>query len=74
MSKNKAAQNAEETNKQNEMLPIFQAELQKHAIDGILSFLDARMRQYIRYFFKKKVMKLSKTKKDELKVILSSLL
>ena len=53
---------------------MFQAELHKHAIDGILSLPDARMRQYIRYFFKKKVVNLSKTKKDELKVIMSPLL
>ena len=74
MEKNIAAKNAEETNKQNEMLPGFQAELQKHAIDGILSFPDDRMRQYIRYFFKKKVVNMSKTKKAELKVIMYPLL
>ena len=45
------------------MLPGFQAELQKHTINGILSFPDAWMRQYIRYLFKKKVVNLSKTKK-----------
>ena len=56
------------------MLPGFQAELQKHAIDGILSFPDAWMRQYIRYFFEKKMANFSKTKKVELKVILSPLL
>ena len=32
------------------------------------------MQQYICYFFKKKVVKLPKTKKDELKVIMSPLL
>ena len=74
MEKNKAANNAEETNKQNEMLPGFQAELQEYAMNGILSFPDARMRQYIRDFFKKKVVYLPKTKKDELKLILSPLL
>ena len=56
------------------MLPGFQSELQKHAIYGILSFPDAWIQQYIRYFFKKKVVNLSKTKKAELKVILSPLL
>ena len=56
------------------MLPGFQAELQKHAIDGILSFPDAWMRQYIQYFFKKKVANMQKTKKDENKVILYPLL
>ena len=56
------------------MLPGFQAELQKHAIDGILSFPDACMRQYIRYFIMKKVVNLSKTKKSEITVILSTLL
>ena len=56
------------------MLPGIQAELQKHAINGILSFPDARMRQYICYFFKNKVVNLSKTKKDKLKVIMSPLL
>ena len=74
MTKNKAAKNAEETNKQNEMLPGLQPELQKHDIDGILSFPGARMQQYIHYFFKKKVVNLLKTKKSELKVILSPLL
>ena len=38
MAKNKAAKNIEEKNKQNEILPGFQAEPQKHAIDGIISF------------------------------------
>ena len=74
MSKNKAAQNAEETNKQNEMFPGFQSELQKHAIDGILSLPDAWMQQYICYFFKQKVVNLSKTNKDYLKVIVYPLL
>ena len=49
MKKNKAAKNAEETNKKNEMLTGLQPELQKHSIDGIISFPDARMRQYIRF-------------------------
>ena len=74
MTKNKSANNAEETNKQNEMLPGFQAELQKHAIDGILSFPDFWMRQYICYLFKKKVVNLLKTNKAEIKVIMSPLL
>ena len=56
------------------MLPVFQAELQKHAIDGILSLPDAWMRQYISYFLKKKLVNFSNTKKDELKVIMSPLL
>ena len=43
MAKNKSAKNSEETNKQNKMLPGFQVELQKHAIDVILSFPDAWM-------------------------------
>ena len=74
MAKNKAAKNAEETNKQNEMLPGFQAELQKQAINIILSLPDAHMRQYIHYFFKKKVVNFSNTKKAELKVILYPLI
>ena len=41
MAKNKVAKNTEETNKQNEMLPRFHAEHQKHAIYGIISFTDA---------------------------------
>ena len=56
------------------MLPGFQSELQKHAIDGILSLPDSRMRQYIRYFFKKKVVNLSNNKKYKLKVILYPLI
>ena len=56
------------------MLPGSQAELQKHAINVILILLDARMQQYIHYFFKKKVVNLSKTKKAELKWIMSPLL
>ena len=70
----KAPNNEEETNKQNEILLRLQAEIHKHSIDGILSFTDAWIRQYIHYFFKKKVMNLSKTKKENLKVILSPLL
>ena len=56
------------------MIPVLRAELQKHAIYGIPSFPDDRMRRYIRYLFKKKVVNLSKTKKEELKLILSPLL
>ena len=56
------------------MLPGFQAEIQKHPIDGIISLPDARLWQYIRYFFKKNVVNLLKTNKDKLKVILSPLL
>ena len=56
------------------MLPVFQAELQKHAIDGILSLPDVWMQQYIRYFFKKQAVNLLKTKKAELKVLLYPLL
>ena len=56
------------------MLPGFQAELHKHAINVILRLPDARMRQYICYFFKKKAMNLLKTKKAEHKVILSPIL
>ena len=74
MEKNKPAKNAEETNKQNEMLPGFQAEPQKHAIVGIIIFPDARMRQYIHYLFKKKVVNFSKTKKDKLKLIMYPLI
>ena len=70
MAKTKASKNSEETNKQNEMIPGFQEELERHPIYGILSFLDSQMRKYIRYFFKKKVVNLSNTKKDELKVIM----
>ena len=53
---------------------MFQAELHKHAIDGILSLPDVWMRQYIHYLFKKKVVNFSKTKEAELKVILYPLL
>ena len=74
MAKNKAAKNAEEANKQNEVIPGFQAEIQKHAIDGIISSPDDQMWQYIHYLFKKKVVNLSKTNKVELKIILSPLL
>ena len=56
------------------MIPGFQAETQKHAINGILSLPDARMRQYICYLFKEKVVNLSNTKKAELKLILYPLL
>ena len=56
------------------MLPGFQSELQKHAIDSILSLPDAWIRQYICYFFKKKVVNLLKTKKADIKLIMSPLL
>ena len=39
--------------------------------DGILSFPDARMQQFICYLFKEKVVNLSNTKKAKLKLILS---
>ena len=56
------------------MFPGSQAELQKHNIDGILIFPDARMQQWIRYLFKKKAMNLLKTKKAELKLIMSPII
>ena len=69
-----AAKNVEEHNIHSELLPGFQLELKKNTINEILSLPDIRMRQYIRYFFQKKVVNLSKIKKAELKAIISPLL
>ena len=40
----------------------------------ILNLSDARMRQYIRCYFQKRIVNLTKTKKADLKTILSPLL
>lgn len=70
----KAENEAEACSKRNEFLPGFEGELKKNDVDGIFSMLNAWMRQYIRFFFQKKVVNLSKTKKAELKAILPPLL
>lgn len=56
------------------MLPGFEADLKQHDMSGILSMPDKRLRDFIRYFFQKKVVNLTKTKKDELREILTPLL
>ena len=70
-----AAENqAKEAAKRNELLPGFIEELEQKTLDGILALPDTRMRLYIRYFFDKHVVNLSKKKKPELKDILTPLL
>ena len=57
-----------------EVIGIIQKWLKKNDINKILNLSDARMRQYIRYYFKKMIVNLTKTKKADLKKILSQLL
>ena len=70
----KAENQAKEAAKRNELLPGFIEELEQKTLDGILALPDTRMRLYIRYFFDKYVVNLSKKKKPELKDILTPLL
>ena len=70
----KAETQAKEAAKRNELLPGFIEELEQKTLDGILALPDTRMRLYIRYFFDKHVVNLSKKKKPELKDILTPLL
>ena len=70
----KGEKEAEEASKRNELLSGFEAELKEKDINNILNLPDARMRLYIRYYFQKRVVNLTKTKKAELKSILSPLL
>ena len=70
----KAGKESEEISKRNELLSGFEEELQINGIGDILHLPDARMRQYIRYYFQKKIVNLTKTKKAALKTILSALL
>ena len=73
-AKKKAGKEVDEVNKRNELLPQFEQELQHGDVNRILTMSDKRMREYICYFFQKKVVNLTKTKKDDLKAILSPLL
>lgn len=70
----KAGKESEEIRKRDELLSGFEEELQINDVGGILRLSDARMRHYIRYYFQKKIVNLTKTKKAELKAILSPLL
>lgn len=60
--------------KQNEMLPGFQQEIREKDASEILKMSDKRMRLYIRYFFKQKVVNIGKKNKGELQGILAPLL
>ena len=70
----KGEKEAEEASKRNELLSGFEAELKEKDMNNILNLPDARMRLYIRYYFQKRIVNLTKTKKAELKSILSPLL
>ena len=66
----KAQKKVYEFSKRSELLPGFEQELQQKDTNGILGMSDARLWLYIRYYFHKKVVNLTKTKKNELKAIL----
>ncbi len=70
----KADEDTEEASKWNELRPGFDKELSTKGLDGILCLPDSWLWQYIYFFFQKKVVNLSKTKKADLKLILSPLL
>ena len=70
----KGEKEAEEASKRNELLSGFEAELKEKDMNNILNLPDARMRLYIRYYFQQRIVNLTKTKKAELKSILSPLL
>ena len=70
----KGEKEAEEASKRNELLPGLEAELKEKDMNNILNLPDVRMRLYIRYHFQKRIVNLTKTKKAELKSILSPLL
>ena len=65
-AKNKADKESKEVQKQNEMLPGFQQEIREKDASEILKMSDKRMRLYIRYFFKQKVVNIGKKNKGEL--------
>ena len=73
-ARKKGEKEAEEVSKRNELLSGFREELQKSDINNILNLSDARIRQYVRYYFQQRIVNSSKTKKAELKTILSPLL
>ena len=65
-AKNKADKESKEVQKQNELLPGFQQEIREKDASEILKMSDKRMRLYIRYFFKQKVVNIGKKNKGEL--------
>lgn len=73
-AKNKADKESKEAQKQNELLPGFQQEIREKDASEILKMSDKRMRLYIRYFFKQKVVNIGKKNKGELQGILAPLL
>ena len=56
------------------MLYGLEEDIKNNYINDLLNILDARMRQYIRYYFQKRIVNLEKTKKADMKTILSPLL
>lgn len=69
-ARKKAESEAKENNKVAALLPGFQKELDELDADKILGLADKRKRDYIRYFFRIKVVNLNKLKKDDLVKIL----
>lgn len=72
--KKKAEKEVKEAEKRRGLLPGMEQEIEQKSIPAILGLPDTRLREYIRYFFQKKVVNLSKKKKTELQGILSPLL
>ena len=61
--KKKAANDIEDATKRKELLGGFEAELQHKNMAGILGLPDSCMRQYIHYYFEKKVVNLQKQRR-----------
>ena len=72
-ARKKTWKETEEVSKRNELLSGFKGE-QKNDINKILNISDAHMCQYIRYYFQKRIVNLTKIKKADPKTILSPLL
>ena len=72
--KKRAAAEAKENEKAAELRPGFERELVESDTAKILALSDARLRLYIRYFFRVKVVNLTKTKGVDLRGIVSPLL
>ena len=72
--RHKIENDTEEVSKRNEFLSGLEGVIKDNNIDKILNLSDACMRQYIHYYFQKRVINLTKAKQADLKKILYPLL
>ena len=56
------------------MLYGFEGQLKNNDVNNIFNIPDARICQYIRYYYQKRIVNLTKTKKADLKTIMSPVL